>query len=238
MCKVAAYLRISRATQSIDRQERNVKAIYPDAIIFKEAFTGTKIEGRKEWEKLYSAAMAGKVEKIVFDSVSRMSRNAEEGFKLYQDLFNAGVELEFIKEPHINTAVYKENLDKQIEAVKTGDAATDELMKAITDGINRYMMRLAEQQIKIAFQQSSKEVEDLHQRTREGIETARLAGKQIGAVKGKKLNVKKAEPAKEMIKKHSKAFGGTLTDKECIKLIGIAANTYYKYKKEIIEAEG
>ena len=238
MCKVAAYLRISRATQSIDRQERNVKAIYPDAIIFKEAFTGTKIEGRKEWEKLYSAAMAGKVGKIVFDSVSRMSRNAEEGFKLYQDLFNAGVELEFIKEPHINTAVYKENLDKQIEAVKTGDAATDELMKAITDGINRYMMRLAEQQIKIAFQQSSKEVEDLHQRTREGIETARLAGKQIGAVKGKKLNVKKAEPAKEMIKKHSKAFGGTLTDKECIKLIGIAANTYYKYKKEIIEAEG
>lgn len=238
MCKVAAYLRISRATQSIDRQERNVKAIYPDAIIFKEAFTGTKIEGRKEWEKLYSAAMAGKVKKIVFDSVSRMSRNAEEGFKLYQDLFNAGVELEFIKEPHINTAVYKENLDKQIEAVKTGDAATDELMKAITDGINRYMMRLAEQQIKIAFQQSSKEVEDLHQRTREGIETARLAGKQIGAVKGKKLNVKKAEPAKEMIKKHSKAFGGTLTDKECIKLIGIAANTYYKYKKEIIEAEG
>lgn len=237
MCKVAAYLRISRATQSIDRQERNVKAIYPDAIIFKEAFTGTKIIGRKEWEKLYSAAMAGKVKKIVFDSVSRMSRNAEEGFKLYQDLFNAGVELEFIKEPHINTAVYKENLDKQIEAVKTGDAATDELMKAITDGINRYMMRLAEQQIKIAFQQSSKEVEDLHQRTREGIETARLAGKQIGAVKGKKLNVKKAEPAKEMIKKHSKTFGGTLTDKECIKLIGIAANTYYKYKKDIIEAE-
>ena len=238
MCKVAAYLRISRATQSIDRQLRNIKAIYPDAIIFKEAFTGTKIVGRKEWEKLYSAAMAGKVEKIVFDSVSRMSRNAEEGFKLYQDLFNAGVELEFIKEPHINTAVYKENLDKQIEAVKTGDAATDELMKAITDGINRYMMRLAEQQIKIAFQQSSKEVEDLHQRTREGIETARLAGKQIGAVKGKKLNVKKAEPAKEMIKKHSKAFGGTLNDKECIKLIGIAANTYYKYKKEIIEAGG
>lgn len=235
MCKVAAYLRISRASQSIERQRRNVQAVYPDAIIFEEAFTGTKIEGRKEWERLYSAAMAGKVKKIVFDSVSRMSRNAEEGFSLYQALFNAGIELEFIKEPHINTAVYKENLDKQIAAVKTGDAATDELMKAITDGINRYMMRLAEQQIKIAFQQSSKEVEDLHQRTREGIETARLAGKQIGAVKGSKLVVKKAAPAKELIRKHCKTFGGTLTDKECMKLIGIANNTYYKYKKEIME---
>ena len=131
-----------------------------------------------------------------------------------------------------------ENLDKQIEAVRTGDAATDELMAAITSGINRYMMRLAEQQIKLAFLQSSKEVEDLHQRTREGIETARLAGKQIGAVKGSKLVVKKASPAKELIKKHSKTFGGTLTDKECMKLIGIANNTYYKYKKELLEAEG
>ena len=235
VAKVAAYLRISRVSQSIQRQRRNVQAVYPDAIIFEEAFTGTKIEGRKEWEKLYSAAMAGKVGKIVFDSVSRMSRNAEEGFKLYQDLFNAGVELEFIKEPHINTAVYKENLDKQIVAVKTGDAATDELMKAITDGINKYMMRIAEQQIKIAFEQSEKEVNDLHQRTKEGIETARLNGKQIGGIAGRKLNVKKANPSKEMIRKHCKTFGGTLTDKECMKLIGIANNTYYKYKKEIIE---
>jgi DNA invertase Pin-like site-specific DNA recombinase len=95
-----------------------VKELYPDAVIFEEAYTGTRVEGRKEWARLYTLAMNGKVEKIVFDSVSRMSRNAEEGFQLYQDLFNAGVELEFIKEPHINTAVYKDSLDKQIEAVK------------------------------------------------------------------------------------------------------------------------
>lgn len=237
MCKVAAYLRISRISQSIDRQRRNVKELYPDAVIFEEAYTGTKVEGRKEWERLYNLAMNGKVEKIVFDSVSRMSRNAEEGFKLYQDLFNANVELEFIKEPHINTAVYKDNLDKQIAAVKTGDAATDELMEAITSGINKYMMRLAEQQVKLAFWQASKEVMDLRQRTKEGIETARLNNKQIGSIKGKKKNVKKANPSKELIKKHCKTFGGTLTDKECMKLIGIANNTYYKYKREIIEGE-
>lgn len=237
MCKVAAYLRISTQTQSIERQRRNVKELYPDAVIFEEAYTGTRVEGRKEWARLYTLAMNGKVEKIVFDSVSRMSRNAEEGFQLYQDLFNAGVELEFIKEPHINTAVYKDSLDKQIEAVKTGDAATDELMEAITSGINRYMMRLAEQQVKLAFGQANKEVMDLRQRTKEGIETARLNNKQIGGVVGKKLNVKKAQPAKELIRKHSKTFGGTLTDIECMKLIGIANNTYYKYKKELMEGE-
>jgi DNA invertase Pin-like site-specific DNA recombinase len=110
-------------------------------------------------------------------------------------------------------------------------------MEAITSGINRYMMRLAEQQVKLAFAQANKEVMDLRQRTKEGIETARLNNKQIGGVVGKKLNVKKAQPAKELIRKHSKTFGGTLTDIECMKLIGIANNTYYKYKKELMEGE-
>jgi len=238
MCEVALYARISRRTQNIDRQIRNIKAIYPDAVIFQEAFTGTKVQGRKEWKRLFDLAMKGKVKKIVFDSVSRMSRNAEEGFTLYKDLFEAGVELEFLKEPHINTAVYKENLEKQIEAVKTGNEDTDELMKSIIDGINRYMMRLAEQQIKITFNQAEKEVNDLHQRVKEGLITAKLNNKQIGGVKGRKLNVKKSIPAKEQIKKHCRTFGGALTDNECIKLIGIARNTYYKYKKEILEEMG
>lgn len=235
MCKVAGYCRISKRSMDINRQVRNILALYPDAVIYQEAYTGTRVVGRREWERLYNSAMAGKVQKIVFDSVSRMSRNAEEGFSLYQSLYNAGVELEFLKEPHINTAVYKESIEKQIETIKTGNEATDELLKSIIDGINKYMMRLAEQQIKITFNQAEKEVADLHQRTKEGLLTAKLNGKQIGQVKGKKLNVKKAQPAKEAIKKHSKTFGGTLTDKEVMKIINISPNTYYKYKKEILE---
>lgn len=43
----------------------------------------------------------------------------------------------------------------------------------------------------LAFDQSEKEVQDLHQRIREGIETTRLNGKQIGQKKGKMLKVKK-----------------------------------------------
>ena len=42
-----------------------------------------------------------------------------------------------------------------------------------------------------AFDQSEKEVQDLHQRIREGLETTRLNGKQIGQKKGKMLKVKK-----------------------------------------------
>ena len=75
----------------------------------------------------------------------------------------------------------------------------------------------------------------LHQRTREGIETARMNGKQIGQVKGSKLTTKKSIAAKELIRKHSRDFGGTLGDVEVIKLAGISRNSYYKYKRELTE---
>ena len=233
MCKVYGYCRISTAKQSIDRQVRNIQALYPDAIIVKEAYTGTKIQGRAELDKLLKTVK--NTDKIVFDSVSRMSRNEDEGFTLYKDLFNKGIELEFIREPHINTSTYREALEKQINAIKTGDEDTDELMKSIIDGINHYILRLAEKQIKLAFNQASKEVEDLHQRTKEGIETARRNGKQIGAVKGKKLNIKKEAPTKDLIRKYCKDFEGNLNDLDCIKLIGVSRNTYYKYKREMKE---
>ena len=233
--KTYGYCRISRKTQSIDRQIRNIKAKHPDAVIVQEAYTGTKIEGRTVFEKLLKTVRCG--DQIVFDSVSRMSRNAAEGFVLYQELIRRGIELSFLKEPHIDSVVYKEAAEKQIAAIQTGDAATDELMAAITNGINRYMLRLAERQIQLAFDQAQKEVDDLHARTREGIETARLAGKQIGGVTGRKLNVKKAESAKKMIRRYSRDFDGSLSDTECMRLIGIARNTYYKYKRELMEPE-
>lgn len=235
MCKVYGYCRISQKKQSIERQVRNISAAYPEATIIREAYTGTKVEGRVEFEKLLKLARNGKVSKIIFDSVSRMSRDASTGFELYKELYNLSVELIFLKEPHINTSVYKEAAEKQIETIKTGDEAADELMKAIMDGINRYMMRLAERQIMIAFQQSEKEVNDLHQRTVEGLQTAVLNGKTLGRPKGKKPTIKKEAPTKEAIKKYSKDFDGNLDDKEVMKLVNVARNTYYKYKREIKE---
>ena len=233
--KTFGYCRISRKEQNIDRQERNILAAHPDAIIIKEAYTGTKLEGRKKFESLIASADSST--RIVFDSVSRMSRNAEEGFDIYQTLFTRGVELIFLKEPHINTETYKASMDRHFTAaIDCGDTDANELLNAITEAVSRYSLKLAERQIFLAFQQAEKEVEDLHQRTREGIETARLAGKQIGAVPGRKLNIKKAAIAKEQIRKYSKDFDGTLSDIEVIKLVGVANNTYYKYKKELRES--
>ena len=106
---------------------------------------------------------------------------------------------------------------------------TDNILKAI----NEYLMELAKEQIIIAFEQSEKEVSDLHQRTREGIETARKQGKQIGRKKGASVITQKSIRAKEDILKFSRDFGGSLSDVDCIGMIGVTRNTYYKYKAEL-----
>lgn len=237
MKRVYGYCRISRKQQSIERQIRNILAEYPGAKIYQEAYTGTKLTGRKEFDRLLKTVRPG--DTIVFDSVSRMSRNADEGTATYFELLDQGIELVFLKEHHIDTATYTEKLNSQIAAIRTGDDTTDKLINAIVEALQEYMASLARQQIRLAFEQAQKEVDDLHQRTAEGIETARRAGKQIGQTPGKKLTTKKSIKVKELIRKHSADFSGSLSDPDCMALINglpdcnVARNTYYKYKKEL-----
>lgn len=207
MNKEYGYARISTPKQNIDRQVRNILVSHPQAHIVKEVYTGTKFQGRKELDKLLNKATVG--DTIIFDSVSRMSRNAEEGFVMYEKLFNQGISLVFLKEPHINTDTYK-------KALQGGIPTTGTKVDFILDGINKYLLALAKEQIKLAFNQAEKEVLDLHQRTAEGIETARLAGKQIGQKPGIKLTTKKSVAAKDIIQKHNKSFDGSLNDVETI----------------------
>lgn len=229
---IYGYCRISTSKQNIERQVRNIQAVYPEAVIVREVFTGTKFQGRKELDKILKIVKPE--DKIVFDSVSRMSRNSDEGCKEYENLFNKGISLEFLKEPHINTDVYKQALQRQLDiTLNTGNNATDKFMNTIIDALNGYIMDLAKEQVRIAFEQAQKEVDDLHQRTKEGIETARLNGKQIGGVKGKSLTTKKSIEKKAEILKHSVDFGGTLNDVDCMKLTGLSRNTFYKYKREL-----
>ena len=223
MCKRYGYVRISTVKQSIERQIRNIKEQYPDAVIVTDEYTGTRLD-RPGWTKLYKALKSG--DTVIFDEVSRMSRDADEGFKVYEELYRRGVNMIFIKEPHINSETYR-------KAVETGIPMTGMDVDYILEGVNKFMMALAKKQIQLAFAQAEKEVEYLHARTKEGIETARLNGKQIGQVKGAKLTTKKSVAAKEVIRKHSKDFGGNLDDAEVIKLTGCSRNSYYKYKREL-----
>ena len=227
---IYAYCRVSTQHQKIARQITNITAIYPNATIIREFFTGTT-QNRPQWEKFIPQVK--KDDTIVFDSVSRMSRNAEEGFKDYKMLYERGVHLVFLNEPLINTSVFDSTRNNLLNIdITTGNAAVDTFFKGNIELINNFMMALAEEQIKAAFDQSEKEVTDLHSRISQGIREAKKSGVHVGLTKGTTLTTKKSLDCIAIIKKHSIDFGGTLEDPDVMKLCGCSRNSYYKYKKE------
>ena len=157
---IIGVARISRPTQNIQRQIRNILTKYANAKIIKIICSGAKVTGYTEFVNVVEKLEAGDV--LIFDSASRMSRNSKEGCELYEKLFNRNVEIVFLKEPQINTSVFKEALSSQIKLrLETGNKATDELMNSIIEALNRYSIALAKEQIKIVFDQAQKELEDL-----------------------------------------------------------------------------
>ena len=228
---IYAYCRVSTKHQRIARQITNITEIYPKAIIIREFYTGTK-QDRPNWNKLIEQIKMG--DTIVFDSVSRMSRNAQEGYKDYKTLFERGIHLIFLNEPLINTSVFDSTKSNLLSIqVETGNEAVDNFFKGNVRLINEFLMALAEEQIKAAFEQSEKEVTDLHSRISQGMREAKRNGTHIGLPKGTTLTTKKSVECKAIIKKHSKDFGGSLEDLDVIKLCGCSRNSYYKYKRSL-----
>ena len=152
---IYGYARISTRKQNIERQVRNILREYPDAHIIREVYTGTKLQSRKDLQKLINQIRPG--DSIVFDQVSRMSRNADEGFELYEKLYYNGIELVFLKEPHINTATYKKALETNIQLTGTN-------VDYILEGINNYLMALAKEQLQITLAISLHAVNDERRR--------------------------------------------------------------------------
>jgi DNA invertase Pin-like site-specific DNA recombinase len=243
--KIYAYCRVSTENQSLQRQVSNIMKAYPEikeCDYKKEKFTGTT-QDRPAWNELLRKVKPG--DTIVFDSVSRMSRNAEEGMQEYEELLKRGVELRFLNEPSINSAVFTAAAERRISiATTTGKASTDNLLANIENAINEFMLDLAKEQVKIAFEQAQKERDDIAKRVKDGKKAKkeqRIANGEPELYdynRGKKLETKKAKAAKEIIRKNSMDFDGTNSDHECIAIIKdklgkFSRNSYYKYKAEI-----
>lgn len=239
------YRRVSTPKQKLERQLTNAVRVYPEFAdhperIFSDKCTGTKVD-RPDWNRLHKLVISHaenedykETDCIVFDEVSRMARNAKEGFALYKELFLKGIDLEFLKETHINTESYRRAMQGIIDInVNTGDEATDEMLNTITKAVNKFMLRKVEQDIYKAFEQAEHEVQLLHQRISEGLRDAKANGKQVGRVQDAKIETWKAKEAKQIILKHSRAFGGTLNDADTRKLAGVCKTSYYKYKQEL-----
>lgn len=227
---IYGYCRISTKRQSLQRQIENIKRYEKEnniiVNIFTEIYSGTETD-RKVYQNLKKKLKSG--DTLIFDSVSRMSRNATDGVQEYFELYQKGINLVFLKERYIDTEVYDKAKNQQIE--KTGNKITDILITAIED----VLKVIAKQQIEEAFIQSEKEVLDLKIRTIEALRIKKAEGVILGRKEGSKIETKKAKEMKEKIKKLSKSFQGTLKDVEVIEILKLSRNTYFKYKRELKE---
>ena len=223
---IYGYCRVSTNRQVITRQIENILKVYPEARIYQEAYTGVTSD-RTEWKKLKKLVSSG--DTLVFDSVSRMSRNAEEGIQEYFEFYRKGVKLIFLKEGYINSDVYTKAKEQQI--AKTGNKITDILLAAIEE----VLKVIAVDQIDKAFEQAEKEALDIRIRTKEGLRVKKSQGVLLGRRVGSKIQTKKSIEMKEKIKLLAKDFGGNLKDIQVIEILKISRNTYFKYKRELKE---
>lgn len=152
--KKFAYIRVSSQEQNEDRQVDTMKSLGIDERdIFIDKASGKNLE-RPKYQALKAVAREG--DTIVFDSITRLSRNMQDIQKEYQYFIDTGINLEFVKEPMLNTA-----------------AKTDDILK---QAVNNIILTIL-----AAFAQ--KEREDIKKRQAEGISAARARGKHLGRPK-------------------------------------------------------
>lgn len=146
---IYSYIRVSSIDQNEARQIESMKALG----ITKEDMYIDKVSGkntdRPQYQELKAKVQDG--DTVVFDSITRLSRNYKDIKDEYQFYLKKGVFLEFIKEPMLNTPKEK---------------VTDIVQVALADVI---LSLLA------AF--SQKEREDIKLRQAEGIAIAKAKGK-------------------------------------------------------------
>lgn len=236
---VVGYARVSTPKQKLERQISNLRNAYPDIIIISEVYTGST-DNRPKWKKLMRQCRLGQVDKLVFDEVSRFSRNAEEAIVEYKELYNLGIELEFLKEPHINSAIYRQASERKIDIdTEQMEEETANLINTVISGLNDYLLAVAEKQIFLAFNHAQQERELLSKRTSEGLKAAALLrGVKLGRQKGSKIITKKQKRAKRIIRKYYKIFdNGFLNAKETYTLAQITKSTFYRYLEQMREED-
>ncbi len=244
-----AYLRVSTKAQRLDRQLKNIhdycvreKIELLEENVYCEKYTGGEIQGRDELDKLIKKVKSGDM--ILFDSVSRMSRNASEGLELYKKWFDMDVNLVFLNEPMCNTEFYKSQISRQIDLhVESGKKSVDNFANGTIKLINELLLDLALEQIELCFLQAEKELMDIRSRVKSGlnakiekmVEETGDENYHFGNHKGDKLTTKKSILAKQLILFLSSSFDGKRNDKDTLNLINCILSSDNKSIRERFE---
>ena len=244
MANIYGYMRVSTKHQDVGRQRVNILRVYPEAILYEETHSGGDYNGCVVLTKLLKIVQPG--DTIVFDSVSRFSRDNITGPEEYRRLFKLDVNLVFLNEPYINTDNYRKALD--VALPRTGT-----FIDPIISGVEEALLQLAEKQVQEAFDQANKEMLDIRRRTSQALQKKIAENRilppdqqiRIGTQKGDTFTTKKKQIALERIKEGlEKGYPDEvimnnitgdlrkqLPDSKCK---DISRNTFYNYKRELL----
>lgn len=202
------YVKPFSNKEKVEIQIRHIKGHSSNVKIIQEIYLESSLDHPK-LDKLIDDLQAG--DTLVLESVSRLDEDTEMVYKIYTKLIKKGVNVVFIKEPMLNSNIYS--------------LIPDELT----------IDKMINSQIKATMENYQTQKDDYSAHIRLGIDRAKRNGKQIGLPKGTRLVTKKSIQAKADILKYSIDFNGTLSDTECLKLIKVCRNSFYKYKQELLD---
>src|SRR5690554_5278250 len=190
------YIRVSSKDQNEARQIDALKAAGVDSSHFYVDKASGKDFDRVEYKSLVKAARKGDI--IVVTSLDRLGRNYKEIRNEFKKISDKGVFINVLDMPILNT-------DQQMDNGLTGTFITD-----IVLSILGYV--------------AEKERENIKQRQKEGIESARKAGMKFG--RPTKYN-------ERFIYLYEKVLKGEFSIEEVCTILKISKKTFYNYRLKI-----
>lgn len=106
---IYGYARISSPRQNIERQIRNIKGVYPEAVVIQEVFTGTNYKDRKRLKGIGRPYKVGKEEYAAFYRAFMDFIELDEE-KRYQELKNILVQ---IQSSLISSSIYESYIEEK-----------------------------------------------------------------------------------------------------------------------------
>lgn len=201
--KKVGYMRVSTGKQNLDRQYEDFKKLgIEDKYIYEDKATGKNFE-RLGFEYMKRALEKGDI--LVISSLDRLGRNAKELKEQWEYFKNNEISVQILDMPSLN-------LDY-----------SDEKMQPITNLINNIIFEI------FSWKAESDRVQ-IVERTKQGLEQARIKGKKLGRPK-----VELTEEFVEIWQKWKK--GEFKTTVEAMKESNTSKSTFYRFNKILEQQE-
>lgn len=191
-----AYIRVSSVDQNESRQIANMKklGVEPENMYI-DKFSGKNTD-RPQYQALKALVIEG--DTVIFDSITRLSRNYYDVKDEYEYFIKHGIFLEFIKEPMLNTP--KQKVDDIVQV-------------ALADAILSLLAAFAQ-----------KEREDIRLRQAEGIAIAKANGK----YKGRQTKLTKGGEEEVRMKAIINAYKNGVSIADIRKTYKVGTGTIYR----------